>query len=64
MRSLERITAFLRIELREPGLTKSVVGEWARLGKIDVDRLGPREYITSARRLRASVGQRPPKEAA
>jgi hypothetical protein len=64
IRGLERITVFLRRELREPDLTKTVVGEWARTGKIDVDRLGPREYITRASRLRASVGKRPPKEAA
>ena len=27
-----------------------------RKGKIDVDRIGPREYITTANRLRASIG--------
>jgi hypothetical protein len=63
IRGLEKMTEFLRVELGEPDLTKSIVGEWARNGKIDTDRFGPREYISTAARLHASVGKRPPKAA-
>lgn len=63
VRGLAAMTTFLAKELREPGFTKSMVGQWARDKKIDVDKFGPREYVSSANRLRASVGRRPPQAA-
>jgi hypothetical protein len=60
IRGLEKMRDFLAIELNEPELTKSKVADWARTGKIDTDRFGPRERISTAKRLRASIGLRPP----
>jgi hypothetical protein len=62
-RGFQRITEFLRIELDEPDLRVSTVTQWARSGKIDVDRFGPRQAISNAARLRASIGKTSPEAA-
>jgi hypothetical protein len=58
MRGYKKITEFLREELDEPDLPESRVAAWARAGKIDVDKFGPRNVIATPERLRASLGKR------
>jgi hypothetical protein len=55
LRGLKRMTDFLRIELGEPDLPVHRVRQWAAAGKIDVDRFGPRNMISTEARLRRSI---------
>jgi hypothetical protein len=58
LRGFKRMTDFLRIELDEPDLPVHRVRQWAAAGKLDVTDFGPRNKISTASRLRMSVGKR------
>lgn len=58
MRGFQRMAEFLRVEMQEPDLPVSRVAQWARAGKLDVDRFG-RNAISTKRRLRKSIGHPP-----
>ena len=55
MRGFRRITAFLRVELDEPDLPEHRVKAWAKAGKIQVDRFGPRNVTATPEGLRANL---------
>jgi hypothetical protein len=54
MRGFRRITAFLRVELDEPNLPEHRVKQWAKAGKIQVDRFG-HNVTATPERLRANL---------